>query len=79
MRLSPAAGGGSFQLSCPGGGASASCRAALSLSSREGILVTVLLHGWAALHYLLGAIGLDEQMSQGPDYRVISRSEAQPP
>ena len=77
MRSSHAAGGASFQLSCPGGGASATagnamheaCRAALSLSSREGILVTVLLHGWAALHYMLGAIGLDRQMSQGPDYR----------
>ena len=50
----------------------AACRAALSLSSREGILVTVLLHGWAALHYLLGALGLGRQMSQGPDYRPVA-------
>ena len=69
--------GGSFQLSCPGGDAAATagialheaCRTALALSSREAILVTVLLHGWAALHYLLGALGLAKQMSQGPDRR----------
>jgi predicted MFS family arabinose efflux permease len=79
MGSSPAAGGGSFQSSCPGGEASATagvamheaCRAALALSSRQGILVTVLLHGWAALHYLLGAFGLYKLMSQGPDYRRV--------
>jgi len=79
MSSSTVAGGGSFQSSCPGGEASATagvamheaCRAALALSSRQGILVTVLLHGWAALHYLLGALGLNKQMSQGPDYRRV--------
>jgi MFS family permease len=76
MRLSPAA-GGSFQLSCPGGDAlptaglavHEACRTALALASREGIVVTVLLYGWAALHYALGAMGLNKQMSQGPDYQ----------
>ena len=74
MSVKSAAGGGSFQLSCPGGEALATagvamheaCRAALALSSRQGILVTVLLHGWAALHYVLGALGLNKQMSLGP-------------
>jgi MFS family permease len=71
MRSGPGAGGASFQLSCPGGAASATggiamhdaCRATLALSSREGILVTVLLYGWAALHYVLGAMGLRKEMS----------------
>jgi hypothetical protein len=86
---SSAAAGVSFQRSCPGGDAVATagvalheaCRTALALSSREGLLVTVLLHGWAALHYALGAIGLNEQMSRGPTgvAVAIALSEAQPP
>ncbi|MGO9932449.1 MAG: spinster family MFS transporter [Steroidobacteraceae bacterium] len=66
MRSGPASGAASFQLSCPGGESPATggavlqgaCRATLALSSRQGILVTALLYGWAALHYALGAIGL---------------------
>jgi len=71
MRNAPAVGLASFQQSCPGGEASAiagdgmraACRATLALSSREGILVTVLLQGWASLHYLLGAMGLRKEIS----------------
>jgi predicted MFS family arabinose efflux permease len=82
MRNAPAASGASFQLSCPGGEASAAggiamhdaCWAALALSSREGILVTVLMYGWAALHYVLGAIGLNKEMSHGPDYHDVTPS-----
>ncbi|MBV9620676.1 MAG: MFS transporter [Gammaproteobacteria bacterium] len=53
----------SFEVLCPGGGAlrpagAALCRQTLAAASREGIIVTVLLYGWAALHYLLGAKGL---------------------
>ena len=59
----------SFRTSCQGAGATATpaaqraaCAAALAVSSREGILVTVLLYAWASFHYLLGAIGLDREL-----------------
>jgi predicted MFS family arabinose efflux permease len=82
MRSGLAAGGASFQLSCPGGEASAiagaamqaACRATLALSSRQGILVTVLLYGWAALHYVFGAIGLSKELRQGADCRAIKKA-----
>jgi len=34
----------------------------LALSSRQGIIATVLLYAWAAIHYLVGAIGLSREM-----------------
>jgi MFS family permease len=34
----------------------------LALSTREGIIVTVLLYGWAAIHYLVGSVGLSKAM-----------------
>jgi MFS family permease len=34
----------------------------LALSSREGIIVTVLLYAWAVIHYLLGSLGLSKEM-----------------
>ena len=84
MRSAPSAGSSSFQLSCPGGDATAmagnamhaACRTALALSSRQGILATVLLYGWAALHYALGAIGLREEMS--PFFTMKSAIAARP-
>jgi MFS family permease len=38
------------------------CVSTLALSSREGIIATVFLYAWAAIHYLLGAAGLAEEM-----------------
>ncbi len=38
------------------------CESTLALSSRQGIIATVLLYAWAAIHYLVGAIGLSEEM-----------------
>jgi len=34
----------------------------LALSSRQGIIATVLLYAWAAIHYLVGAVGLSHEM-----------------
>jgi MFS family permease len=69
--------GPSFRLLCPGGQALASaaeatralCRSTLAQSSRQGILVTLLFYAWAAVHYVLGSMGLERQM------RGTARSE----
>jgi predicted MFS family arabinose efflux permease len=61
---------GSFKLICGSGKASAAasavlrqaCESTLALSSRQGIIATVLLYAWAAIHYLVGAIGLSREM-----------------
>jgi predicted MFS family arabinose efflux permease len=61
---------GSFKLICGSGKASAAasavlrqaCESTLALSSRQGIIATVLLYAWAAIHYLVGAIGLSQEM-----------------
>jgi predicted MFS family arabinose efflux permease len=61
---------GSFKLICGSGKASAlsttalkqACESTLALSSRQGIIATVLLYVWAAIHYLVGAIGLSREM-----------------
>jgi MFS family permease len=61
---------GSFNLICGSGKASAAasavvrgaCESTLALSSRQGIIATVLLYAWAAIHYLVGAIGLSREM-----------------
>jgi MFS family permease len=61
---------GSFKLICGSGksltAASAvlkhACESTLALSSRQGIIATVLLYAWAAIHYLVGAIGLSQEM-----------------
>jgi predicted MFS family arabinose efflux permease len=61
---------GSFKLICGSGKASAAasavlrqaCDSTLALSSRQGIIATVLLYAWAAIHYLVGAIGLAREM-----------------
>lgn len=62
--------GASFHSSCPGGrglatasaAGKAACESTLALASRQGILVTLLLYGWASLHYLLAAFGLEREM-----------------
>ncbi len=70
--------GGSFRLMCPAGealagadaAARATCRATLALATREGIIVTVLLYAWAAVHYLLGTIGLAREMGAATGRRA---------
>jgi predicted MFS family arabinose efflux permease len=62
--------GGSFNFICGSGAAPPSatasikqvCESTLALSSRQGIIATVLLYAWAAIHYLVGAIGLSKEM-----------------
>jgi predicted MFS family arabinose efflux permease len=61
---------GSFKSICGAGKAPAAataaikqiCESTLALSSRQGIIATVLLYAWAAVHYLVGAIGLSREM-----------------
>jgi MFS family permease len=50
-----------FAAACPGDGAGR-CGAALALASRAGIIAALCFHAWAAVHYLLGAIGLGRQI-----------------
>jgi MFS family permease len=66
FNFSPA---GSFKSMCAGNalatalpGVRQACVSTLALASREGIIATVLLYAWAAIHYLAGAAGLAEQM-----------------
>jgi MFS family permease len=61
--------GGSFPSICAGKtlavaapGVQQACKSALALASREGIIATVLLYAWAAIHYLIGAAGLAKEM-----------------
>jgi MFS family permease len=70
MSSTPSGGLSAFRRQCSGGRAAASidptvrtaCETTLALASRQGILITVLLYAWAALHYLLGAIGLEKAL-----------------
>ncbi len=39
-----------------------SCGPMLARASRDGIIVTLCFHVWAAVHSVLGAIGLGRQM-----------------
>jgi len=65
----------SFIQMCPGGvapeGANAElvadCAGASALASRQGIIVTLVFYGWAALHYLLGSIGLAKLMRESAE------------
>ncbi|MGB6354117.1 MAG: MFS transporter [Steroidobacteraceae bacterium] len=58
--------GASFADRCPGGAAQAAagietrsmCHATLARATRQGILVTLLLFAWAAIHYLLASAGI---------------------
>lgn len=71
---------GSFKLLCGSGRAPTvtsavlkrACESTLALSSRQGIIATVLLYAWAAIHYLVGAIGLSKEM-RGAVLRTGSR------
>jgi hypothetical protein len=69
LLLQHASGVATFQASCPLGAIGSvatslqgACSEALALASRQGIIVTVLLYGWAAAHYLLAARGLSRLM-----------------
>ncbi|MGY4397914.1 MFS family permease [Sphingomonas sp. UYAg733] len=61
-----------FQLSCPGGvgpvGAGAmadqSCKAAVRLATRQGILLAYAVGLWGALHYLLASFGLRSALAK---------------
>ncbi len=63
QHLFAAQGLGDFLAMCPGGkaavGASlelgAACKSAGAVGTRYGMLVTILIYAWAALHYLLGS------------------------
>ena len=64
-------GGAAYRAACPGGiapkgagaAAVATCRAALGLSTRQGVSVVALVYVWAALHYGLAARGLVRHMA----------------
>ncbi len=63
-----------FATACPGGEAleptlRLQCRATLAQASREGIIMTLMLYAWAALHYALGARGLRRVLD--PDLRRL--------
>jgi MFS family permease len=51
-----------FGASCATGPAAGRCGVLLARASREGIVVTLCFHVWAAVHYTLGALGLGRQM-----------------
>lgn len=60
---------GAFQAACPGGAGSIAgsvadraCRAAVELATRQGVLIAYAVGLWAALHYLLAALGLRRGM-----------------
>jgi predicted MFS family arabinose efflux permease len=61
----------SFRALCPGGHAAAGaaaglagrCASALVGATRAGLVVTVLLHLWAAVHYLLAAAGIGRSLA----------------
>ncbi|MEO8115218.1 MAG: MFS transporter, partial [Phenylobacterium sp.] len=61
-----------FQEVCPGGVAPAGsapelmgqCKATVALATRQGIVVTLCFLVWAAVHYLLGSIGLVQALSR---------------
>jgi len=60
----------SFQEACPGGAAPGGavpalaelCQGVLVRASHQGLSLTVGLYLWAALHYVLGAAGLEGQL-----------------
>lgn len=70
----------SFTQMCPGGVApeganaelAADCAGASALASRQGIIVTLVFYGWAALHYLLGSIGLAKLMRESAERNAAS-------
>jgi MFS family permease len=61
-----------FQAACPGGkavegagaAAQAACGGALSLATREGIILTYGLGLWAAVHYLIASFGIGKAMAK---------------
>jgi hypothetical protein len=41
------------------------------LASCDGITVTVLLYGWAVMHYFFGAIGLEREMREAARHNAV--------
>jgi MFS family permease len=68
-------GSGLFATACPGGAAAegagavaqAACKTALAQGTRSGMVVSVLLFAWAAVHYLLAAITLPKDLKIRPE------------
>jgi len=62
--------GADFAAHCPGGAApagsapalAARCHIVLVRATHQGLIVTVFFYAWAALHYVLGAIGLAKDL-----------------
>jgi MFS family permease len=59
----------SYALACPGGHAAPgvalanrTCEATLNVATRRGILLVVLLYGWAAVHYFRAGSGMDARV-----------------
>lgn len=61
---------GAFRAACPGGVGSFACASALAAASREGIIVTLCLQGWAAAHYAFAAIGLERQLREAEGHNT---------
>jgi MFS family permease len=53
-----------FKAACPGGVGSTACTDAVALATRQGIIVTVCIYGWAALHYFLASFGLVKELAK---------------
>ena len=71
---------GSFQLACPGGTAAPrataelarACAESLTAATRQGLVITVLLYCWSALHYLLAAVGIGRVLEEAATRRAAS-------
>ena len=67
-----------FAGACPGGKApkgarlalAAQCKGALTIATQQGVLVSLCFYGWAAIHYLLGSIGLAKVMNKAEAERA---------
>ena len=74
---------GDFASSCPGGVASAGaspelaarCAHGSALGTRQGILLTLFLYFWAALHFFLASIGLDKMLREAQSATGFSTLE----
>jgi MFS family permease len=75
-----AAGVGAFAKSCPGGiapkgspaAATQACRIALSTATQNGIVISLCFYAWAAVHYLLGSIGLAKALKSVAAEREVA-------
>jgi MFS family permease len=71
---------GLFRQGCPGGVAAPgaapalarACASALAHGTRTGLMVTVAVHAWAAVHYLAGSVGLAAQLARAAAQPAVS-------